>query len=282
MMGKHQFRRALLSGDSSCYWLPWKPKCKIRKKCLKLFPQKPYTLKIQKLYRNINLISCYWLFSIVIVQSTWLIWQLVGKPPKKPPKNWDSVNFFQAVFTHLAMHVAAWYGALVPFIPVFHTLKACSLAVMTSPIWSFHHQVSQRQWWGLVVPHTSSVVLRRPVLMSFHISSVAASGTPADTLTCKLKTSWKWFLLWGSFSFQTLRRGMNLPLGFGGTSNLMWHTRSWCCRAASLPGITFTPVTSLHIAPGKRMKTICVAVFTYLYVMRWLSRFSPSISSSGL
>ena len=41
----------------------------------------------------------------------------------------------------------------------------------------------RRQRWGLVVPHTSSVVLRRPVLMLFDISSVAASGTPAHSHT---------------------------------------------------------------------------------------------------
>ena len=127
-MGKHQFRRALLSGDSSCYWLPWKPKCKIRKKCLKLFPQKPYTLRDRNFIEILIILAIPdFMFSIVIAQSTWLIWQLVGK------KKWDSVNFFQAVFTSLATCVAAWYDALVPFIPVFHTLKACSLAALTSP-----------------------------------------------------------------------------------------------------------------------------------------------------
>ena len=170
------------------------------------------------------------------------------------------------------MRLAQWYDALVP-LPVFYALKACRLAVMTSPTCSFHHQVSQRQRWGLVVPHTSSVVLRRPVLRLFHISSVAASGTPADALTCNLKTFWKWFLLWGSVSFHTFRRGINLRLGFGGTSNLMSHTRSWCCKATSSPGITFTSVTSLRTALGKRMKSICVAALPDLYVIRWLSHF---------
>ena len=36
------------------------------------------------------------------------------------------------------------------------------------------------------MPHTSSVVLRRPILRLF-LLSVAASDTPADALTCKLK-----------------------------------------------------------------------------------------------
>ena len=138
---------------------------------------------------------------------------------------------------------------------------------------SFHHQVSWCQWWGRVVPHTSSVVLSSPVLMLFQISSVVPSATPADMLTCKLKTSWKWLLIWGSLSFQTLRWGVNLRLDFGGTSILMSHTRSWCCRATFLPGITFTSVTSLRMVLRKRMKSIYVAMFPDLYVMRWLSHF---------
>ena len=162
---------------------------------------------------------------------------------------------------------------------------------------SFHHQVSRCRRCGRVVPHTSSVVLSSPVLMLFQISSV----TPADVLTCKLKTSRKWLLVWGSLSFQTLRWGVNLRLDFGGTSILMSHTRSWCCRATSSTGITFTSVTSLRMVLRKRMKSICVAMFPDLYVMRWLSHFlnhvfprsrsnaraysrilSPSTSGSGL
>ena len=66
---------------------------------------------------------------------------------------------------------------------------------------------------------------------------------------------------------------MNLGLDFGGTSILMLHTSSWCCRATSSPGITFTSVTSLRMVLRKRMKSICVAMFPDLYVMRWLSSF---------
>ena len=129
----------------------------------------------------------------------------------------------------------------------------------------------------------------------------APSATPADVLTCKLKTSWKWLLVWGSLSYQTLRRGVNFHLDFGGTSILMSHTRIWCCKATSSPGITFTSVTSLRMVLQKSMKSICVAMFPDLYVMRWLSRFlkhvfprsrsnaraysripSPSTSGSGL
>ena len=81
----------------------------------------------------------------------------------------------------------------------------------------------------------------------------------------------------------------------------MSHTRSWCCRATSSPGITFTSVTSLGMVLRKRMKSICVAMFLDLYMMRWLSHFlkhvfqrsrsnaraysrvlSPSTSGSGL
>ena len=158
---------------------------------------------------------------------------------------------------------------------------------------SFHHQVSQRQRCGQVVSHTSSVVLSSSVLMLFQISSVAPSATPAYVLTCKFK----WLLVWGSLSFQTL----NLRLAFGGTSVLMSHTRSWCCRPTSSPRITFTSVISLRMVLWKRMKSICMAMFPDLYVMRWLSRFlkhvfqrsrsnaraysrvlSPSTSGSGL
>ena len=107
------------------------------------------------------------------------------------------------------------------------------------------------------------------------------SGPISYTCRCahKLKTSWKWLLVWGSLSFQTLRQGVNLRLDFGGTSILMSHTRSWCCRATSSPGITFTSVSSLRMVLRKRMKSICVAVFPDLYVMRWLSCFLKHVFS---
>ena len=66
----------------------------------------------------------------------------------------------------------------------------------------------------------------------------------------------QWFLLRGSVSNQTFGPGVNLLLGFGGTSNLMSHTRSWCCRATSLPGLNFTSVTSLRICD----KLVCTSV----------------------
>ena len=50
---------------------------------------------------------------------------------------------------------------------------------------SFHHQDSRHQQWGRVLPQISLLVLSRPVLMLFQISSVAASATPADSLTCE-------------------------------------------------------------------------------------------------
>ena len=90
---------------------------------------------------------------------------------------------------------------------------------------SFHHQVSRRQWLGRVVPHIS-VVLSRPVLMLFQISSVAASATPAHAHTCGLKTSWKKLLMM-VFKLPTLRWGMSLSLIFGGTSILIPDTRSY-------------------------------------------------------
>ena len=87
--------------------------------------------------------------------------------------------------------------------------------------------------------------------MLFQISSVAASASTADALTCKLKTSWKWLLVWGSLSFQTLRRGVNLRLNFSGTSILISHTRSLCSSTTSSPGITFTSVTRLPMVLRK-------------------------------
>ena len=122
---------------------------------------------------------------------------------------------------------------------VFKALKASCLATMAFSKCSFHHQVSRHQWLGWVVRYTSSVVLSSPALMLFQIFSVAASAAPADMLTCKLKNSWKWLLVWGYLSFQTLRWGVNFHLDFGDTSILMLHTRNWCCRATSLPGITY-------------------------------------------
>ena len=90
---------------------------------------------------------------------------------------------------------------------------------------------------------------------------------------CRLKTSWKWLLVWESLTFKILRRGMNCRLDFGDTSIFISHTRSWCCRAPSSPGITFTSVTSLSIVVRKRMKSICMITFPSLYVIRRFSRF---------
>ena len=56
-------------------------------------------------------------------------------------------------------------------------------------------------------------------------------------------------------------RGLALRLDFVGMLILMSHTRSWCCRATSLPGITFTSVTSLCMVLQKRIKSICMADF---------------------
>ena len=94
--------------------------------------------------------------------------------------------------------------------------------------------------------------------------------------------------LWGPLSFQTLRRGVNLRLDFGSTSILVSHTRSWCCRATSLPGITFTSVTKLAqicawsyrnrcMVLWKRMRSVCMATFPDLYVMRWMSCFLEQV-----
>ena len=79
------------------------------------------------------------------------------------------------------------------------------------------------------------------------------------------------------FSFQTLRRRVNLRLDFGGTSIFISHTRTWCCRASSSPGITFISVTSLRMVLRKRLKSICVAAFLDLYIMKWQSRFLKNV-----
>ena len=126
------------------------------------------------------------------------------------------------------MCLAALYDALVPS-PVFHALKAfCKVAVAFSTC-SFH-QVSQCHRWGRVMPHTSTVVLSRPVLMLFQISSVVVSAT----LKCKLRTSWKWLLIWGSLIFQTWRRGVKLRL------DLVAHQSSCAYKKLILQGYFLT------------------------------------------
>ena len=101
-------------------------------------------------------------------------------------------------------------------------------------------------------------------------------------------------------SFQTLRRGVNLCF--------WWHiTPHATYKKLMLQGyflardFFFTSVTSSHMLLRKSMKSICVAAFPDLYVMRWLSYFlkhviprsksnaraytrilSPSTSGSGL
>ena len=70
-----------------------------------------------------------------------------------------------------------------------------------------------------------------------------------------------------------------------------WHINPYiaykkrCCRATAWPGVTFTSVTvSLHMfahvptemdawSYGKRMRSICMATFPDLYVIRWMSCF---------
>ena len=166
------------------------------------------------------------------------------------------------------------FGCIVWCPSVFtalQALKAFHWSAMAFSMCSFHHQVIRCQRCGRVVPHTSSVVLSSPVLMLFQISSVAPSATPADVLTCKLKT-WKWLLVWGSLSFQTLRWGVNLRLDFGGTSILMLHTRSWCCRATSLPESLLHLWQVCAWSYGKGW-TLSVWLFPDLYLMRWLSCF---------
>ena len=67
---------------------------------------------------------------------------------------------------------------------------------------------------------------------------------------------------------------MNLRLDFGSTSILISHTRSRCCRATSLSGITFTSVTvcaSLRMVLQKWMHGPMEKDEVYLH--GYLSRF---------
>ena len=165
--------------------------------------------------------------------------------------------------------------ALVP-LPVFQALKAFPLAAMAFSTCSFHHQVSRRQWLDAVVPYTSLVLTPH---LCWAGQSLCYSWYPQWQHQLQLQThlhvSWRPVnnYSWWSLSFQTLRWGMNLCLYFGRTSILISLTRSWCCRVSSLPGITFTSVTSLCMVLSKVMRSICMATFPDLYVMRWLSRF---------
>ena len=170
------------------------------------------------------------------------------------------------------MRLAVLYDARV-HLPAFHALKAWHLAVMASSTSLFHHQVSRCHQLGFVVPHTSSVVFSKPVMSFAQISSVVVAASVSTAGTCALKTSWNRLNVWGSLSFHTFGRGVNLCLIWGGISIIMSHTRSWCCRATSSPGITFTSITSLRRLFRNNMKSIWVAVLPDLYVMWWLSRF---------
>ena len=126
------------------------------------------------------------------------------------------------------------------------------------------------------VPHTSSVVLSSPV---FDVVPDILSGPISYTCRCahmQVEDLLEMTACLRDFklpNFEAGGGGVNLHLDFGGTSILMSHTRSCCCRATSSPGITFTSVTSLCMVLRKRMKSICVAMFPDSYVMRWLSRF---------
>ena len=73
--------------------------------------------------------------------------------------------------------------------------------------------------------------------LEFHpISSVIIAASVSTAGTCTLKTSWNQLRVWGSLCFHTFGRGVL----WGGISIIISHTRSWCCRATSSPGITFT------------------------------------------
>ena len=63
----------------------------------------------------------------------------------------------------------------------------CRLGVQLPVV---HHQVSHRHWWVLVVTHTSSVVLSRPVLSFALVSSVVVSASFSTAGTNALNTSW--------------------------------------------------------------------------------------------
>ena len=80
---------------------------------------------------------------------------------------------------------------------------------------SFHHQVSWCQRRGRIVPHTSSIVLSRPVLMLFQISSVIS-------YTCRCTHMWiedllEMFASLRVFKLSNFKARGELALGF------RWH-----------------------------------------------------------
>ena len=166
------------------------------------------------------------------------------------------------------MHLAALYDALVP-LPVLQALKAFPLQWPFPRAHSTTRFHDANDWAALChTPHLcwadqSLCCSRYPQWQhQLHLQThLHASRRPGNI--------WSWW----SLSFQTLRRGMNLRLDFGGTSILIWLTRSWYCRVTSSPGITFTSVISLCMVLWKRVRSMCMATFPDLYVMRWLSRF---------
>ena len=101
-------------------------------------------------------------------------------------------------------------------LPAFHALKAWRLAVMVSSTSLFHHQVSRHHRWGFVVPHTSSVVFSKPVLVlprfpqyssslfSFHMCLEDFLETATRLRIFELPHFWTW----GEFALD-LRRHIN-------------------------------------------------------------------------
>ena len=179
------------------------------------------------------------------------------------------------------MHFAASYDALVP-LPVFQALKAFSLAAMAFSAYSFHHQVSRLR----VRPSCAIHLLSCLELASLDVVPDILNGSISYSCRCtdlSVEDLLEMIACLRIVKLPNLRRGMNLRLDCGGRSVLMSHSRSWCCRAASLPGITVTSVTSLRMVLRKRMKSICMTTFPDLDIMRWLSlRDSVSTTSQTL
>ena len=99
------------------------------------------------------------------------------------------------------MCLAVSYDAHV-HLPAFHALRAWGLAVMASSTSLFHHQVSCRHGWGIVVSHTFFVVFGKPVLSSAQISSVVAAASVSTAGTYALNTSWNQLHVLVSLSFE--------------------------------------------------------------------------------
>ena len=78
----------------------------------------------------------------------------------------------------------------------------------------------------------------------------------------RVEDLWKWLLIWGSLSFQTLKWGVYFLSDFSGTSIHI------CIQEADIAGLLHHHGSLLHlwqVCVRKTMKSICLATFPDLY-----------------